>query len=46
LEVARGERAVDAVLSYSFDAKAGEHTFRLIEPLADRQHTKVHRPND
>jgi hypothetical protein len=46
LELAREQGAADAVLSYSFNAKTGEHTFRLIEPLADRKHTKVHRPND
>jgi hypothetical protein len=43
LELAREELAPDAVLLHRFDAKVGEHTFRLLDPLADRKHTKVHR---
>ena len=46
LELSREERAADAVLLYRFNPNAGEHTFRLVDPLADRQHVKVHRPND
>lgn len=46
LELAREQGAADAVLLYRFDPRIGEHTFRLIDPLADRKHTKVHRPND
>jgi hypothetical protein len=46
LELAREEGAADAVLLYRFNPHAGEHTFRLIDPLADRKHVKVHRPND
>jgi hypothetical protein len=46
LELARDERAADATLLYRFDAGTGEHTFRLLDPVADRAHTKVHRPND
>jgi hypothetical protein len=46
LELAQEERAADAVLLYRFNAGAGEHTFRLIDPLADRKHTKVHKPGD
>lgn len=36
----------DAVLSYRFDSKAGEHILRLINPVADRKHLRVHRPDD
>src|SRR5215813_11949688 len=46
LELARDKRAADATLRYRFDANKGEHIFRLIEPVADHAHTKVHRPND
>jgi hypothetical protein len=46
LELARDARAADATLRYRFDAGAGEHIFRLVEPLADHAHTKTHRPND
>jgi hypothetical protein len=46
LELAREGRAADATLRYRFDASKGEHIFRLVEPLADHQHTKTHRPND
>ena len=46
LELAREDRAADAVLFYRFDAKAGEHIFRLAEPVADHQHMKVHRRGD
>ena len=45
-ELAREERAADAVLLYKFNPRAGEHTIRLVDPLADRKHTKVHRPAD
>jgi len=46
LELAREERAADAVLLYRFDAQAGEHILRLLDPLADHQHVKVHRRDD
>jgi len=46
LELANDDRAADATLLYRFDAGSSEHTFRLIEPVADHAHTKVHRPND
>ena len=46
LELARETGAADAVLLYKFDPKAGEHSFRLVDPFADRKHTKVHRPGD
>jgi hypothetical protein len=46
LELARDDRAADAVLMYRFNAGSGEHVFRLVEPVADRKHVKVHRAND
>ena len=46
LELAHDDGAADAVLLYRFDPSAGEHTFRLVDPVADRKHVKVHRPND
>jgi hypothetical protein len=46
LELAADDRAADAVLLYRFDGNAGEHVLRLVEPVADRQHMKRHRPND
>jgi quinol monooxygenase YgiN len=38
--------AGDALLSYRFDAHAGEHVIRLLEPLANHKHMKAHRPGD
>ncbi len=46
LELAREDRAADAVLLYRFNADRGEHVFRLVEPVADHEHMKVHRAND
>jgi hypothetical protein len=46
IELASQDGAADAVLLYRFDAKAGEHIFRLLDPVADHQHTKVHRRGD
>ena len=46
LELAAEDRAADAVLLYRFDVKAGEHIFRLLEPVADHQHVKTHRRDD
>ncbi len=46
LELAERISAADAVLSYRYDAKTGEHILRLLEPFADRQHMKVHRAED
>jgi len=46
LELAREDRAADAVLLYRFNADRGEHVFRLVEPVADHKHMKVHRAND
>jgi hypothetical protein len=38
--------AADAVLSYRFDPKTGEHILRLLEPVADHRHVKAHRRDD
>ena len=46
LELAADDRAADTVLIYRFDAKAGEHVLRLLEPVADHRHMKVHRRDD
>ena len=46
LELAADDRAADAVLIYRFDARAGEHVLRLLEPAADHRHMKVHRRDD
>ncbi|MGB2898704.1 MAG: hypothetical protein WBB89_05520 [Candidatus Acidiferrum sp.] len=46
LELEREERAADAVLLYRFEAGTGEHVLRLLDPVADHKHLKVHRPND
>jgi hypothetical protein len=46
LELAADDRAADAVLVYRFDAKSGEHVLRLLEPVADHRHIKVHRRDD
>jgi hypothetical protein len=46
LELTGDDRAADAVLIYRFDPKGGEHILRLLDPVADRQHMKVHRRND
>jgi len=46
LELEREERAADAVLLYRFEASTGEHILRLLDPVADHKHLKVHRLND
>ena len=46
VELAESRRAADAVLSYRFDAKTGEHILRLLEPVADHAHMRGHREND
>lgn len=46
LELAGDNRAADAVLLYRFDEEKKEHVLRLVEPVADHQHVKVHRAND
>lgn len=46
LELAADDRAADAVLVYRFDARAGEHVLRLLDPVADHRHLKAHRRDD
>ena len=46
LELADQMAAADAVLSYHFDPKTGEHILRLLEPVADHKHVRVHRRGD
>jgi hypothetical protein len=46
IELANEQPAADATILYRFDARAGEHIFRLLEPVANHQHTKVHRWDD
>lgn len=46
LELQGQDRAADAVLLYRFDAQAGEHILRLLDPVADHQHVEVHRRDD
>jgi hypothetical protein len=36
----------DAVLAYSFDAKAGIHVLRLLEPVANHKHLRAHHRGD
>jgi hypothetical protein len=46
LELEREERAADAVLLYRFEASTGEHVLRLLDPVADHKHVKVHHRDD
>jgi hypothetical protein len=46
LELSRETRAADATLLYKFDPNKGEHSFRLVDPLADHKHLKTHKPGD
>jgi hypothetical protein len=46
LELTQEEQAADATLLYRFDARAGVHVLRLLDPVANHKHTKSHRPND
>ncbi len=43
VELAEQAAASDAVLYYQFDPKTGEHTLRLLEPVADHKHMRAHR---
>jgi hypothetical protein len=43
LELAAETTVADAVLSYRFDAKTGEHILRLLDPVANHKHLRVHR---
>jgi hypothetical protein len=46
VELAKYTVAADAVLSYRFDPKADQHILHLLKPVADRQHLRVHHPDD
>jgi hypothetical protein len=46
LELEGEQRAADAVLLYRFDAQKSEHILRLLDPVADHKHTRVHRRDD
>jgi hypothetical protein len=46
LELAADDRAADAVLMYRFDAQAGVHVLRLVDPVADHKHLAKHRRDD
>lgn len=46
LELARDDRAADAVFLYRFDAHERVHILRLLDPVANHGHLKSHRPND
>ncbi len=46
LELERKERAANAVLLYRFEASTGEHVLRLLDPVADHKHVKVHRRDE
>jgi hypothetical protein len=46
LELSREERAADATILYKFDPNKGEHSFRLVDPLADHKHMRKHKPGD
>ena len=46
LELALDEKAADAMLSYRYDAKQGVHILRLLDPVADHQHIRLHRRGD
>jgi len=46
VELADQIAAADAVLSYRFDPKTGEHILRLLEPVADHAHVRTHRRGD
>jgi len=39
IELAEDRKAAGAILSYSFDASAGEHILRLLKPVAERPST-------
>jgi len=41
LELAKNTTAVDAVLSYHFDQRSGEHFICLLDPVADHKHHRV-----
>jgi hypothetical protein len=46
LELGLDEKAADAMLSYRYDAKEGVHILRLLDPVADHEHIRLHRRGD
>lgn len=46
LELGDDLAAADAILSYTFDAKTGDHIIRLLDPVADHSHIPLHHPGD
>jgi hypothetical protein len=46
VELVKDRAAADAVLVYRFDAKAGVHILRLLEPVADHKHLRSHHRDD
>ena len=46
VELADQIAAADAVLSYRYDPKTGEHILRLLDPVADHKHVRVHKRDD
>jgi hypothetical protein len=46
IELAEQRRAADAMLSYRFDARTGEHILRLLDPVADHKHLAAHYRGD
>jgi hypothetical protein len=46
IELDTEPNAADAVFLYRFDRQKGEHILRLLDPVADHRHVKVHRRDD
>ncbi|MFZ0979965.1 MAG: hypothetical protein WAN23_11240 [Candidatus Acidiferrales bacterium] len=46
LQLAGDDWAADAVLMYRFDAQAGVHVLRLVDPVAEHKHLAKHRRDD
>lgn len=46
IELADSRTAADAVFDYQFDAKAGMHILRLLDPVADHAHMRTHHEDD
>jgi hypothetical protein len=46
LELSEQASAADAVLSYHFDPQTGEHILRLLDPVANHKHMRVHHRDD
>jgi hypothetical protein len=46
LELGEDLGAADAILSYRYDAKTGDHILRLLDPVADHSHIPLHQRGD